>query len=343
MNYAIILAGGIGSRFWPLSSDTQPKQFLPVCSTKPMLTETIERIRPFIKKGNIFVAANAKHRNKINSCLKLSGIKAKNIFFEPKGKNTFAPIAYLAKEIKKINPDAVISVLPCDHVIKNNKKFLGYLALAEKIADNQRAIVTFGIEPKRAETGYGYIKIVSKCQSIKVSKRCFKVEKFVEKPDEKMAKEYIKDRRYYWNSGIFIFRADVILEEIAKIQPQAFRNLNQGLPFYALWESLPAVSIDYAIMEKTKKIILLPARYGWIDLGSWQAIEEIMKKDKNGNIFKGNCIDIGSKNTLVWSDCRKVATIGLKDVVIVETKDAVLVCAKGQTQAVKQVAQKFKK
>ncbi len=342
MNYAIILAGGIGSRFWPLSSDSEPKQFLPVYSSKPMLKETIERIAHFIKKKNTYVAANAKHRGKINTCLKGAGIKTENIFFEPRGKNTFAPIAYLAQRIQKIDPEAVISILPCDHVIQNNKKFLQYLAVANKIADRQRAIVTFGIKPKRPETGYGYIKIKSQVLNSK-SQNYFSVEKFVEKPDEKRAKEYIKDGRYYWNSGIFIFRADLILSEIAKLQPQAFKDLNKSLALKCLWEKLPTISIDYAIMEKTKKIALLPVQYGWIDLGSWQAIEEIMKKDKNGNIFKGDCVDIGSKNTLVWSSCRKVATVGLKDTVIVETKDAILVCAKGQTQAVKQIAQKIKK
>lgn len=341
MNYAIILAGGIGSRFWPLSSDSEPKQFLPVYSPKPMLRETVERIIPLIKKENIFIAANARHRAKISSCLKGIGIKTKNMFFEPKGKNTFAPIAYLAKEIQKIDSEAVISVLPCDHVIQDSKKFLHYLSRAHKIAEQQRVIVTFGIKPKRPETGYGYIKITGAGTRSRRQVRC--VEKFIEKPNIKKAKEYVKDERYYWNSGIFIFGVDLILAEIASFQPQASKNLNKKLPLNKLWKKLPVISIDYAIMEKTKKIALLPSQYGWIDLGSWQAIEEIMKKDKNGNIFKGDCLDIGSKNTLVWASGRRVATIGLKDLVIVETKDSVLVCPKGQTQIVKQIAQKIRK
>lgn len=340
-NYALILAGGIGSRFWPLSTETDPKQFLNIRSEKSMLEETVERVCPLIPRQNIYLAVNIRHREKISPLADRLGIAAENILFEPESRNTFPPIAVLSQRIESIDKDSIISVLPCDHIIKNNEKFRESLSDAIE-ASRMGNIIAFGIRPKRPETGYGYIKVNSRFK-MKNSK-LYKVEKFIEKPDFKKAKRFIKHERYYWNSGIFVFSAGIFLNEIKKMMPRVYRSINTPSGFDELWQGLPATSIDYAIMEKTGSLILLPVEYGWVDLGSWQAIAEISKKDRQENIFKGNSVDLGSKNSIVWAtDNRIVASIGLKDIIIVDGKDALLVCAKDRTQDVKKIVGKLNK
>lgn len=347
MKYAIILAGGIGSRFWPLSRQLEPKQFLSLCSEKSMLEETIHRISPIVKEKNIYIAANKIHKQKIKRCIGSFDIPLRNFFFEPEAKNTLAPIAVLSKIIYTLDRDAVIAVLPSDHFIKGRKEFLKLLTKGIKIAQNGH-IVTLGILPARPETGYGYIKISGKRQKTKLY---YKVEKFVEKPNLSKAKKFVKDGIYYWNSGIFIFRADIILKEIKEFLPKAYQvimKIENKNDFINFWHKLPATSIDYAVMERTDKAVVLPIDCGWIDLGSWQAITELIQKNKDGNIFKGNCLDIESKNTFVYSDNRLVATLGLKDIIVIDTLGALLVCAKDKTQDVKKIVQllkinKFKK
>lgn len=345
MKHAIILAGGIGSRFWPISKETEPKQFLNIYSNKGMLEETIQRIRPLIKKENIYIAANKKHYQRINTYLRKFDIPLKNALFEPESKNTLAPIGLLSKRISEADPGAICLVLPSDHLAKNSNTFLKCLKGAINAA-HENCIVTLGIRPSRPETGYGYIKVSAKLKT-KSAKQIFKVERFIEKPELNKAKKFIKDKRYYWNSGIFIFKPRVMLEEIKRFKPDIYKlimRLKGKKYFNRLWSKFPSVSVDYAIMEKTKKKVLLPADYGWVDLGSWQTVEEILKHDKDGNIFKGkgNFINIGSRNTIVWSDEGVVATLGLQNIIIVNTKDALLVTAKDKTQDVKKVVQLLK-
>ncbi len=343
MNYINILAGGVGSRFWPLSSELEPKQFLNICSSKPMLQECLCRIKGLVPKENIFIATSNAHKDRMKSCLKGLGVPLGNIFFEPQGKSTLAPIALFSKRIINKDRDANIVVLPCDHYVRNNRKFL------EALSNGLRAaqlgyIVTLGFPPIRPETGYGYIKINSESKT--KNQKFYEVERFIEKPKLKKALRFLKDKSYLWNGGIFIFRADVMLDEIKRLKPKVYKTImamGDKKRFNRLWQDLPAISIDYAIMEKTKKSVLVKADYGWLDLGSWQAVEGILKKDKCGNIFKGNCLDLGSRNTLVWSEGQTIATIGLKNTVVVATKEAVLVCPKDKTQDVKKIVSLLKK
>lgn len=338
MNYAIILAGGVGSRFWPLSREEEPKQFLNLCSSRPMIEETIDRIRRLIPKNNIYIATNKIYHQKIKDCLKKMNISQRNLFFEPQARNTLAPIAKLTKNIYDKDKDSIILVLPCDHYIKNKSRFLKVLNKAISIAKRGH-IVTLGITPDRPQTGYGYIKVKSK------QKDFYAIDKFIEKPDCFRAKKFIEDRRYYWNAGIFIFRADIMLEEIKKFVPQDFKliiKIRDKKSLNRLWPKISSISIDYAIMEKTHKIALIPADFDWTDLGSWQSVERLVKKDKSGNIFLGKCLDLGSKNTLAWSDKCLLATSGLDNIIIVVTKDAVLACAKDKAQDVKKIVQILK-
>ncbi len=342
MVYAVILAGGIGSRFWPLSTVMEPKQFLNLCSDKSLLAQTIKRVGTFIDKKNIYIATNKSYQGKIKDCIREFNIPLKNCLFEPESKNTLAPIGVLSKLIFAKDKEAIIVVLPSDHLIKDTSQFLKSLARGIEITKNG-FIVTLGIVPQRPETGYGYIKV--KTLSHKVAKSSvYKVNRFIEKPSLKMAKKLIKDKKIYWNGGIFIFQAQTLLEEIRKLKAGVYKILNKledKKNLNKFWSKFPAVSIDCAVMERTKKLALIPIDCGWIDLGSWQALEETIKKDKNGNISRGNHINVGSKNITVWAGQRLVATLGLNNLVIVDTKDALLVCAKDKTQEIKHIVKKI--
>ena len=342
MNYAIILAGGSGTRFWPLSRTQEPKQFLNLCSDKPLITQAVHRIKKILEAENIYIATNKIYQKNIKACLKGLGIPRGNLFFEPLSKNTLAPIGALSNLIYRCDNDALITVIASDHYLKNEPIFLK--ALKEGLVTaNKGYIVTIGIKPDRPHTGYGYIK--TKTQDTRRKAQVFAVEKFIEKPDIKRAKEFLKDKRYYWNAGIFIFRADTMLKAIKKFASRDFRVINKIKDKKSMnrqWKRFRPVSIDYAIMEKAKNIALIPADFGWVDLGSLSAIEYFSKKDGYGNIFKGRCIDIGSKNTLAWSGHRLLATLGLDNIIIVDTKDALLVCAKDKAQDVKAIVRALK-
>jgi mannose-1-phosphate guanylyltransferase len=345
VNYAVVLAGGLGSRFWPVSRESRPKQFLAINSDRTLIEETIRRISPIIKKKNIYIATNKMHYRKVKDCLKSFDIPENNFFFEPTGRNTLAPIAFFASKLKDIHPHAVIAVMPSDHFIKDNKKYLKSLSRAIRLAMDG-FIVTVGIRPSRPETGYGYIKVNLQRQRYKKGFYYYIVDKFIEKPHFKKAKRLIRDTRYFWNSGTFIFRADVMLGEIKKFFPAVYKTIMKMgslKDINKLWQRLPCLSIDYAIMEKTDKAVLLPCDYGWLDLGHWKAMEELLRKDKEGNIFIGKkCVDVESKSSLVWSNNRLIATIGLDNIIVVDTDDALLVCSKDKTQDVKGIVQLLK-
>lgn len=339
MNCAIILAGGVGSRFWPLSRQLEPKQFLNIYSKRSMLEETVNRLGGLVSNRDIYIATNKLHIRNIKKCLKGLGISLRNTLLEPEAKNTFAPIAFLSYKINNEHPDAVIAVLPSDHFVKDKKKFCKLLTRAIKIA-NQGFLVTLGIPPDKPETGYGYIKAGERLKDF------YLVKKFIEKPGLAKARKFIKEKGYYWNNGIFVFKPVVLLEEIRKLMPKAYSiitRMQNKKDIERLWFKFPCISFDYAIMEKTKKGVVLPAGYGWSDLGSWQALETMIKKDKNGNIFQGKCIDLGSRNSLVWSDKRVVATLGLDNLIIADTKDALLVCLKNRTQDIKKIVEILKR
>jgi len=340
MNYAIILAGGAGTRFWPLSREAQPKQFLSLCSDRPLIDLTLERIHKNVPGRNIYIATNKMYHKSVGSYLKRFGIPFKNVLFEPQARNTLAPIAVLSEIIYKRDKDAVILVLPSDHYMKNEKEFLRALDKATSVA-NKGHIVTLGIKPDRPETGYGYIKVSSGLRA-QGSGQFYKVEKFIEKPDYGKAKMLIKSKRAYWNGGIFVFRADTIMGEIKRFQASDFRvikSIKGKKDLNRIWSRFSPISIDYAVMEKSKKLALVPCDCGWSDLGSWQAVEQFFRKDKSGNIFKDNCIDIGSKNIFCWPGRRILATVGLENIIIVDTDDALLVCAKNKAQDVKKIVQ----
>lgn len=339
--FGIILAGGSGSRLWPLSRELYPKQLLSLISDKSLLQSTFERLSTFMPAENIISITNTKHTANVK--LQLENLsKGAIVLSEPLSKNTAPAIALATKFIQTKENDPVILVVPSDHLIKNNKKFAETVNKGEKLAQ-AGYIVTFGIEPDYPETGYGYINVLK--QPILDG---FKVKEFVEKPDIKTAQKYIDAKTYFWNSGIFMFKASTMIEEIKKLTPEISKVMDEcdfsssDRIEYNLFNKMPNISIDYAIMEKSDKIALVKLESDWNDLGSWQSIYDVSKKDKNQNVIIGHVLDEGSKNSLVYSSSKIVATIGLEDTVLVETEDAILACKKDRTQDVKKIFDKLK-
>lgn len=340
--YGIILAGGSGSRLWPLSRELYPKQLLNLNSDKSLLQATFERLKTCMEEDKIISITNTKHSSNVK--MQLSELTTKPVVLsEPVAKNTAPAIVLAAKYImQKSNSDPVIIVVPSDHLIEHNEKFLSTVKKGEKLAQ-KGYIVTFGIEPDYPETGYGYINTSDKIND------GYKVKEFIEKPDLETAKKYLHAGTYFWNSGIFMFKASVLFEETSKHAPeiaklsQKFDFLNSSeIPFIE-FDKMPSISIDYAIMEKSDKIALVKLESDWNDLGSWQSIYDVSEKDKNGNVFIGHVLDRDSKNSFVYAASKLVATIGLEDTVIVETEDAILACKKDRTQDVKHIFDTLKK
>ncbi len=343
--HAVILAGGIGSRFWPLSRETTPKQLLKVVGDESLLKSTIKRLSPVVKPANISIVTNARQAEIIK--LHLAGTKRTQspwYIIEPMGRNTAPAIGLAAVELMKRDPEAVMAVLPADHLIEDGRAFRTILSKAVSVAEDG-LLVTFGIKPTSPETAYGYIK------SARTFKRknglmVRKVERFVEKPDIRRARAFLRQGGYYWNSGIFLWKASRILEEFKRHMPDLYELLmaiREGMDIEEAYGRMPSVSIDHGVLEKTKDVVVIPVDFPWSDLGSWNSFADVLERDSNGNIIKGRAVDIGSRNSIIMGCDRVVATIGLKDMILVDTPDATLVCPRERAQEVKEVVNILKK
>jgi mannose-1-phosphate guanylyltransferase/mannose-6-phosphate isomerase len=345
--YAVIMAGGAGTRFWPLSREKMPKQLLRIFSADTMIQETVKRILPFVARERIRIVATAELAEAIGLQLteKFGGNWRDSFIAEPAAKNTAPALGLAAVHLQHLDAESVMIVLAADHFIREESLFLRLLGTAVAAA-GQGMLVTLGITPDRPETGYGYIRAGDVCLKGDVGEVC-NVEAFVEKPDLGTARDYLKSGKYLWNSGMFVWRTEAFLMELAVHQPDLYRGLQEIAgdtdKAAAVFRKLKPISVDHAVMEKTARAAVIPAAIGWSDVGSWGAVADVAPGDGAGNIMAGNVLDIGSVNSVINADRRLVATIGLKDMIVVDTPDATLVCSREKAQDVKLVVDELKK
>lgn len=346
--FGVILAGGSGSRLWPLSRELYPKQLIKLDGDNTLFQSTFIRISQIVPISNILTVTNIKHY----SDLKLQADKVDTetmckFLIEPVGRNTTPAIGlasfYIMNTLSKEESDPIIVVSPSDHIIKDTYSFVETMKKSIKLAENGY-IVTLGIKPDKPDTGYGYIHAIEDENISVINDDALKVLEFKEKPNLVNAQKYIQQQNYYWNSGIFIFKASVLINELKKYSPEIYEQLTKitikdKTPSvdYNDYIKLEDISIDYSVMEKSDLITLLPLDSGWYDLGSWESIHEFAEKDENQNYKFGDTININTNNSLIFSTSKLVTTIGLKDTIVVETDDAILVCDKSQAQDVKKI------
>jgi mannose-1-phosphate guanylyltransferase len=352
--FALIMAGGEGKRFWPLSRKDKPKQFLTLIGRKSLLSQTVERILPLIPIENIFVVTVERYVEETRR--HVPRLPAENIIIEPEGKNTGPCIALGTLRIKKISPDSTIVVLPADHGIADDQSFRNVVKYGQRIANTKLAsndypLVTLGVKPSKPETGYGYIKESTELIDSSGRYSAKRILKFVEKPDLKTASDLITEGGYYWNSGIFIWKTATILKEFAEILPEWYRHFecildsfgdeNGSLLIQDFYGNIQSGSIDKLVLEKSGNSIVIPIDFSWSDVGTWQALDEFLRSNETENIGVGNCISFDSTSCLLFAQNRLIATVGVKNLVIVETDDAILVLDKNKAQDVKMLVEKL--
>ena len=344
---ALIMAGGRGERFWPRSRQNMPKQFLSLTDDgKTMIQLTVERILPLVNMEDIFIVTNRSYKDLVRE--QLPDLPDENILCEPVGKNTAPCIGLGAVHIAKKYGDAVMMVLPSDHLIKYTSLFLNTLTDACEVAEQGGNLVTLGIAPDCPETGYGYIKF----QPEQTLGRAFAVEKFVEKPDLETAKAYLASEQYLWNSGMFIWKTSTILDNLQAHLPETYAGLCKireaiGTPVEEQvlereFQAFEAESIDYGVMEKAKNIYILSGAFGWDDVGSWLAVSRIKRSNELGNVVEGNVVTVDTRDTIIQGGGKLIAAVGLEDMIVVDSEDALLICEKAHAGDIKKVLENLK-
>lgn len=350
--FAVIMAGGVGSRFWPKSREIMPKQFQNIFGNRSLYQRTFDRLVRIVPPENMFVVTNRVQLPIASE--QLPELPKRNIIAEPFGRNTAPCIAAAAAALSSITDDAVMIVLPSDHLISQEENFVAQLKDAIQLAEKQRVLVTIGITPTHPETGFGYIQYDRGLDDQELSSHGgHNVISFKEKPDHDTAVKFMQSGDYLWNSGMFIWRVDVILDELKKNLTH-FSDFHKPLKelfgkpdfdnvleeFYLRAQS---ISIDYAVMEKAKKVLTIPSNFMWSDVGSWDEVYRLSDRDSDGNTFKGEVINFRSKNNFVWAEEKLFAVVEVDDLIVVETKDSVLICRRGKSQRVKEIVDILRK
>ncbi|HVO75458.1 MAG TPA: mannose-1-phosphate guanylyltransferase [Ignavibacteriaceae bacterium] len=339
--FAVIMAGGVGSRFWPRSKEKTPKQLLKIFGDNTMIQQTVQRLIDIIPHENIFIITNKIQKPEIIK--QLPELPCENIIEEPFGRNTAACIGLASLLIRHKSKDAVTIILPSDHIIKNIESFHNTLLSAADFAFKSNGLVTIGIVPTRPETGYGYIQIDER----KVSDNIFKVYSFAEKPNYSTAVRFVESGDFLWNSGMFIWRADAILDEIRLFMPdlsEGLQKIDEAIETHDfektlnnVYGRLKNISIDYGIMEKSNKVFLTKGEFTWSDVGSWEEVYQLSEKTIEGNVLNGNIYSDMTNDSFIFSPEKFTAVIGVENLIVINTEDALLVCRRDQAQEVKKV------
>lgn len=349
--YTLIMAGGSGTRFWPRSKTVKPKQYLNIFGDDSLLQDTINRFATFTENENIYIVSSATQAKVLEEQTPM--LPKENLIYEPVGKNTLPCIGLAAMYAELENPDGIMVVSPSDHLISNDGLFKDTVLAAAKIADEKDGIVTIGITPTYPATGYGYVQTAEDITGTEKIKQ-FKVERFVEKPDEATATKYLMQGGFYWNSGLFVFKVSVFLKAVAEFAPELYADLRKiqadlGNPTYnqtldTIYRAVQSISVDYGIMEHAKNIYLVEGNFDWNDLGSWESVylaDE--KKDENGNAGAGETILLDTKNSYVYSEGEElVAVVGLEDVIVVRDGNTTLVCKRENAEDIKTIVDQLK-
>lgn len=351
--FPIILSGGVGSRLWPASRKSNPKQLHALTSEYTLIQETARRVTGTLEDGAVFEApmlvCNAAHQEQIAGQMRAIDTDAFAYILEPEGRNTAPAAALAALTVAESDPNGILILLAADHVIADTASFRAAIGKAAHLA-NDGFVVTYGVVPNQPETGYGYIK---RGPAVGTQDGTYKVDAFREKPDVETAKTYLESGEFYWNSGIFTVRADKLIEEMKAFCPEILNSCADALfrarredtvvwPCAETFAQCPSDSIDYAVMENTKDAAVVTVDMGWNDVGSWSALYDIGKKDEHGNVLVGDTLALESKNNLIRSDKRLIATYGVEDLVVVETEDAVLITKRDSSQGVKKIVDALK-
>ena len=344
---ALIMAGGRGERFWPKSRKNLPKQFLSLTDDgKTMIQLTVERILPLVNLEDIYIATNRDYKALVQE--QLPGLPEENILCEPVGKNTAPCIGLGAVHMAKKYEDAIMLVLPSDQLITQRAIFLNTLKEACNVAERGENLVTIGITPLMPETGYGYIKFIPDS----TLGSAFAVERFVEKPDLETAKAYLATEQYLWNSGMFVWKLSTILKNMETFLPEIYAGLQvikegigteqQEKVLQEKFSKFKSISVDYGIMEHAENIYTLPGSFGWDDVGSWLAVGRIKQSNEFGNVINGNVVTVNTKNTIIQGSKKLIATVGVEDLIVVDTEDALLICEKEQAGDIKKVLENLR-
>ncbi len=341
------MAGGSGKRFWPRSRKNTPKQLLDIVSDQTMLRLTYNRMKEITSVDKIYIVAGSHLEESIRK--ELYEMPADNMIVEPSGKNTAPCIGLAAIKIADKDPEAIMSVFPSDHLIKDSKNFKKLVLKGEKYASENKCLITFGIQPTSPSTGFGYIEY----DESKGQNEIFPVKQFREKPNKEVAQQFLENGNFLWNSGMFIWRVDTILSEIETNVPDLFNPLqkiknaidaeNYSNVLEEEWEKVPADSIDYAVMEKAKSVSVLKATFDWNDVGAWNSVYDVSEKDENNNVVNGDLISINTKNCYFYSKDKQIAAIGLEDLIVVEDKGAILIAKKSNAEQVSQIIKELQK
>jgi mannose-1-phosphate guanylyltransferase len=348
--YAVIMAGGSGSRLWPMSRQASPKQFQKLVGDKTLIQETYERVKKVVPTGQIYVATIERYKDLVTE--QLPEVPSERIFLEPATRNTAPAFGLIAYKLHQKDPQAIVATVASDHVVKNSSEFVKTFKVAfEIVAQNNGYLGTVGINPDKPDTNYGYIKMGDEHSAV-AGKKVFKVEAFVEKPDLKTATVYLKSWQYLWNASYFFWRVKDMITWLEKYQAKTARGLKKivaldaeedGNAIAKLYRSFDSEPIDTAVVEKLDKILVIPADLGWSDVGNWGTLYDVLSSNFESQVIsKGHHIDHDSKNILVYAQDKMIATVGLKDIMIIDTQDAILVIDKHRAADVKKLLDRIK-